>query len=104
MSEQQYVSCEAFSESTRRIDAENERQNYRLGALETSQKQIAELIASVKVMAINIENMAKEQVKQGVRLQAIEEKPGKRWDTVIACIITGLVSAAISAAVSGFVR
>lgn len=103
MSEQQYVSCEAFSESTRRIDAENERQNYRLGALETSQKQIAELIASVKVMAINIENMAKEQVKQGVRLQAME-KPGKRWDTVIACIITGLVSAAISAAVSGFVR
>ena len=104
MGEQQYVSCEAFSESTRRIDAENERQNSRLAELEIAQKQISELITSVKVLANNMESMAKEQIRQGVRLQAIEEKPGKRWDTVIACIITGLVSAAISAAVSGFVR
>ena len=57
--------------------------------------------------AEKLQELAREltfEVKQGVRLQAIEEKPGKRWDTVIACIITGLVSAAISAAVSGFVR
>nr|DAE94494.1 MAG TPA: Hemolysin [Bacteriophage sp.] len=100
----EWVSTEVFTETMRRIDAEDNRQNTRLTELEVAQKQISELITSVKVLANNMESMAKEQVKQGVRLQAIEEKPGKRWDTVIACIITGLVSAAISAAVSGFVR
>lgn len=100
----EWVSSEVFTETMRRIDAEDNRQNTRLTELEVAQKQISELITSVKVLANNMESMAKEQIKQGVRLQAIEEKPGKRWDTVIACIITGLVSAAISAAVSGFVR
>ena len=100
----EWVSTEVFTETMRRIDAEDNRQNTRLSELEVAQKQISELITSVKVLANNMEQMAKEQIKQGVRLQAIEEKPGKRWDTVIACIITGLVSAAISAAVSGFVR
>lgn len=100
----EWVSSEVFTETMRRIDAEDSRQNTRLTELEIAQKQISELITSVKILANNMEQMAKEQVKQGVRLQAIEEKPGKRWDTVIACIITGLVSAAISAAVSGFVR
>lgn len=100
----EWVSTEVFTETMRRIDAEDNRQNTRLSELEIAQKQISELITSVKVLANNMETMAKEQMKQGVRLQAIEEKPGKRWETVIACIITGLVSAAISAAVSGFVR
>ena len=100
----EWVSSEAFAETMRRIDAEDSRQNSRLAELEIAQKQISELITSVKVLANNMEQMAKEQVKQGVRLQAIEEKPSKRWETVVACIITGLVSAAISAAVSGFVR
>lgn len=100
----EWVSTEVFTETMRRIDAEDNRQNTRLTELEVAQKQISELITSVKVLANNMESMAKEQIKQGVRLQAIEEKPGKRWETVVACIITGLVSAAISAAVSGFVR
>lgn len=100
----EWVSSEVFTETMRRIDAEDSRQNTRLTELEIAQKQISELITSVKILANNMEQMAKEQVKQGVRLQAIEEKPSKRWETVVACIITGLVSAAISAAVSGFVR
>lgn len=100
----EWVSSEAFAETMRRIDAEDSRQNTRLTELEIAQKQISELITSVKVLANNMETMAKEQMKQGVRLQAIEEKPGKRWETVIACIITGLVGAAVSAVVSGLVK
>ena len=100
----EWVSSEVFAETMRRIDAEDNRQNSRLSELETSQKQISELITSVKVLANNMEQMAKEQIKQGVRLQAIEEKPSKRWETVVACIITGLIGAMISAAVSGLVK
>lgn len=100
----EWVSSEAFAETMRRIDAEDNRQNTRLTELEVAQKQISELITSVKVLANNMESMAKEQIKQGVRLQAIEEKPGKRWETVVACIITGLVGAVVSAAVAGLVK
>ena len=100
----EWVSSEVFTETMRRIDAEDNRQNTRLTELEIAQKQISELITSVKVLANNMEQMAKEQMKQGVRLQAIEEKPGKRWETVIACIITGLVGAVVSAAVAGLVK
>ena len=100
----EWVSSEVFAETMRRIDAEDNRQNSRLSELETSQKQILELITSVKVLANNMEQMAKEQIKQGVRLQAIEEKPSKRWETVVACIITGLIGAVISAVVSGLVK
>ena len=100
----EWVSTEVFTETMRRIDAEDNRQNTRLTELEVAQKQISELITSVKVLANNMESMAKEQIKQGVRLQAIEEKPGKRWETVIACIITGLVGAVVSAAVAGLVK
>ena len=100
----EWVSSDVFTETMRRIDAEDNRQNTRLSELETAQKQISELITSVKVLANNMESMAKEQIKQGVRLQAIEEKPGKRWETVVACIITGLVGAVVSAAVAGLVK
>lgn len=100
----EWISSEVFAETMRRIDAEDSRQNSRLTELEIAQKQISELITSVKVLANNMEQMTKEQIKQGVRLQAIEEKPSKRWETVVACIITGLVGAVISAAVSGLVK
>ena len=100
----EWVSSEVFTETMRRIDAEDSRQNTRLTELEIAQKQISELITSVKILANNMEQMAKEQIKQGVRLKAIEENPGKRGETVSACMITGLVGAVVSAAVAGLVK
>ena len=101
MSEPNYVTLDFHKEFARRIDEENVRQNHRIGNLEAQQKQINELISSVKVLAVNMEIMAKEQAKQGTRLEAIEDKPGKWWETVIACIITGIVGAIVSAFVAG---
>lgn len=97
----QYVSLEVHTEFTKRIDAENNRQNKRLERLEQGQAQIGELVASVKVLATNMENMSKELSKQGERLEAIEAQPAKRWETVITSIITGLIGAAIGAAMAG---
>ena len=48
-----------------------------------------------------MDNMVKEQAKQGERLKEIEGKPAKRWDTVIACIITAIVTMAINALING---
>ena len=90
-----YVTKAVHDEFAKRIDEENDRQNKRLSILEQGQTQINELVASVKVLAVNMESMAKEQAKQGAKLEEIESKPAKRWETIISCIITALVTAGV---------
>jgi len=91
-----FVTRDEHQEFARRIEDENSRQNKRLEIIEGKQSQISELVVSVKVLATNVENIAKEINEQGLRLREIEGKPAKRWETIISCIITGLVGAAIS--------
>ena len=100
----EYVTLEVHNEFVKRIDAEDSRQNKRIELIEEKQAQISELVASVKVLAANVESIAKEINEQGIRLKEIEGIPKKRWETIVACIITGLVGAAISAVISGLVR
>ena len=97
---EQYVSLEVHTEFAKRIEAEDNRQNKRLEVLEQGQIQISKLISSVEVLAANVENMTKELNKQGIKLEEIEGKPAKRWETVISCFITGLIGAAIAYFVS----
>ena len=92
----EFVTKAVHDEFAKRIDEENDRQNKRLTLLESGQAQINELVSTVKVLAVNMENMAKEQVKQGERLKEMEEKPAKRWETIIACLITCAVTAAFT--------
>jgi len=101
--EPNYVTKEVHDEFAKRIEEENMRQNHRIQNLEAGQQQINELISSVKVLAVNMETMAKEQAKQGERLEAIEAKPEKRWETVITCVITGIVGAIVGAFVAGMI-
>lgn len=99
-----FVTRVEHQEFAKRIDEENNRQNHRLSVLETGQAQISELVSSVKVLAVNMETMSKELSKQGERLAVIEEKPAKRWETVIACIITGILGFALNAMLSGIIK
>ena len=91
-----FVTKAEHSEFAKRIDEENDRQNKRLSLLEAGQTQITELVSTVKVLAVNMENMAREQAKQGERLKEIEGKPGKKWETLTACIITCIATFVIS--------
>ena len=51
-----------------RLEDENIRQNRRLEILEETVKQIAKISTSVEKLALNMENMVKEQISQGERL------------------------------------
>lgn len=97
----EFVTKAVHEEFAKRIDEENTRQNHRLTILETGQAQINELVSSVKVLAVNMETMSKELSKQGERLAEIEGKPAKRWDTVVACIITGVLGFVLNMLLSG---
>lgn len=95
MSEQEYLSVEVHREFAERIQAEETRQNKRLDKIEESIFQIGELTTSVKVLASNMENMAKEQERQGERLQSIEDKPAKNWDKLVWTIAGALIAGII---------
>lgn len=100
----EFVTKAVHDEFAKRIDEENTRQNHRISILETGQAQINELVSSVKVLAVNMETMSKELSKQGDRLAEIEGKPAKRWETVIACILTGIVGFLLNMVLNGLFK
>lgn len=92
----EYVTKAVHAEFEKRIAEENDRQNKRLSLLEDGQAQIIELVSTVKVLAVNMENMAKEQAEQGQRLKEIENKPAKRLDTITVAVITCILTFVIT--------
>lgn len=91
-----FVTKEVHEEFVKRMEEEDKRQNRRLEIIEDKQTQISELVASVKVLAANVESIAKEINEQGLRLKEIEGKPGKRWEQLLGYVISALVTAAIA--------
>ena len=91
-----FVTKAVHDEFAKRVDEENNRQNKRIEIIEGKQSQISELVVSVKVLATNVENIAKEINEQSMRLKEIEGKPAKRWEQLIGYVISALVTAAIA--------
>lgn len=74
---------------------ENEIKNlgYRIGNLETTSKQINDIIMSVKELALNMARMLEEQKILSGRVKSLEDKPGQTWDAIMRTAITAIVSA-----------
>lgn len=87
----EYIGREEHNEFARRVADEQHRQNRRIDELEENVKQNAQLTLSVEKLATSMENMTKEQMSQGERLEALEGRDGESWrkvkDTIIAAIL-----------------
>ena len=101
----QYVSMEVHKEFEKRMISENERladedkrQNKRIDALEDTVRQIGDLTASVKELAVSMKNMTNIQEQQGKRLDVLENQDGEMWRKV-----TGYIFTAILGIVIGFI-
>ena len=93
-----YISRHEHEEFRRSMEAENQRledenirQNHRLNALEETIKQVAAISTSVEKLALNMENMLKEQVNQGKRLETLESRDGEMWRKVVGYVVTAVV-------------
>ena len=93
-----YISRHEHEEFRRSMEAENQRledenirQNHRLNALEETVKQVAAISTSVEKLALNMENMLKEQVNQGKRLETLESRDGEMWRKVVGYVVTAVV-------------
>ena len=91
-----YLSTAVHEEFARRMDDEHKRQNKRISDLETQVEDIGSLTASVASLAKSVEQMAKAQEKQGKRLEALEQKPAKRWESLVDKALWAVAGALIA--------
>ena len=82
---------EEHIEFVKRMEDEHKRLNRRLELLEEDVKQIGDLTASVKQLAVNMENMLHIQEEQAGRLKALEGRDGEKWRTVTGYIVTTVI-------------
>lgn len=98
----QYVSMEMHKEFEKRMISENERlsdedkrQNKRIDVLEDTVRQIGDLTASVKELAVSMKNMAKLQEQQGQDIEELKNRDGEMWRKVTGFVITAVISIVI---------
>lgn len=96
MDESKYVTVEVHNEFTKRIDAENKRQNDRLKSLEENVREIQRLTISVEKMAVSMETMTQELKSQSTRLEAIEKEPASKWRNLMGIIGAAVIGAVLA--------
>lgn len=65
---------------------------HRVDDIESEQKEIGTLVRSVDKLATSVETLAKEQQRQGKRLECIEQRPIKKYDQVVGYVLSSVVS------------
>ena len=92
----EYIERREHEEFSKRMEDEHERLSKRITILEDITRQVSSLTTSVEKLACNMSHMLTEQQRQGMRLDALEQKPSKRYDTIVTVIITALASGIIT--------
>ncbi len=96
MNNDDFLDVGVHNEFEKRIDREIEQQNHRIDRLEETVDKINRLAASTEKLADNMQNMLKEQEKQGQRLSALENRDGKKWQETVKIVGSAIVGALIT--------
>ena len=91
-----YLSKAVHDEYAKRMEDEHKRQNKRISDLEIKVEDIGSLTASVESLAKSVEQMAKAQDKQGKRLETLEQKPAKKWESFVDKVVWAVAAALIA--------
>ena len=83
--------CQLMESENKRLEDENDRQNKRIEILEESVKSFNSIAYSVDRLATNMENMLKEQERQGKRLETLEGRDGEMWRKVVGYVVTAII-------------
>ena len=90
-----FITRHEHEEFCKRMEDEHNRINHRVQNLEDEVREIGSLTASVKQLAINMEQMIKTIDSQGKRLLELESRDGEMWRKVVGYAITAIVGIAI---------
>ena len=88
----EYISRAEHEEFAHRMEDAHRRQDKRLELLEGSVEQIGAIARSVDKLAQSVQQMCKEQERQGDRLEDLEARDGQRWRQLMGYVLTAVVS------------
>ncbi len=91
-----FLPVAVHEEYARRMEDEHKRQNKRISDLEDKVEDISDLTTSVASLAKSVEQMAKTQEKQGKRLETLEQKPAKKWESFVDKVVWAIAAAMIA--------
>jgi uncharacterized protein YoxC len=91
-----YLLKSVHNEFALRMEEEHTRQNKRITTLETNFKDLNSLTTSVASLAESVKQMATAQEKQGKRLEALEQKPAKKWESFVDKVVWAVAAALIA--------
>ena len=90
------------------LDQEVKSLKHRMTEQEGKDKILTELTISVKTLATNMEYMAKEQQRQGERLERLEHEPSENFKyykrLVIGCVITSIIGIIVGAVFASIIK
>lgn len=89
--ENEYITLQFHNEYAKRMQEEDERQNYRIKALEKAVEENGKLALSVERLAISVQSMVEEQKAQGERLETLENRDGESWRKAIGYLVTTII-------------
>ena len=83
----------------------------RVKAIEDLRESIGEIKVAIERQTGNIDRLAaivesigERQREHEGRLDAIEQRPAERWETIVKTVVTCIVSALVGAAMAGLIR
>lgn len=83
------------------VDQRTKSNTHRIGKLEERQDNLDRLVASVAALATEQEHIKADVTEIKTDVKALTERPARRWDMVIAAVITGMVSFVIGLLLRG---
>lgn len=95
------ISPALHEEFAKRVEAEDARQNARIAELETGLREVRALNASIERLATSMENMAREQERQGERLEALEGRDGELWRKAVWLVVSTVIGAILGYVIHG---
>lgn len=94
---------EATKMEMARIRDEDSRQNRRLDLLEQNTTVVQSIALSVERLAVNMEQMLREQETQGDRLDKLERAPAEQWSSMTRTVFNNLTGALTTAVAGGII-
>ena len=87
----EYVTIQFHNEYAQRMKDEDDRQNYRIKALEKAVAENSKLALSVERLALSVKSMVEEQKAQGERLETLESRDGEKWRNAARYVLTTIL-------------
>lgn len=77
------------------VEERSKSNSHRIAEVEEQQKDLNELVSSVKVLALREENVEKDVKEIKSDVKTLANKPAQRWDSMVEKVLVTIVAAVV---------